>query len=623
MNRAERRKQAKKQNGPALHAIPKEIQGPLGQALSHFQAGRLPQSEAACRHILQIDPDQANALNLLGMIAQRSGKDDIAMQLISKSVASNPNFADAHSNLGNLKMSMGQLDDAVASYRTAISINPNFPDAYSNLGLVYARMGEHELALKNCRKAISLKADYAEPYNCLGIIHGEMGFEGRAIDCYRKAISINRNFADAYTNLAVLLTRMGELDKALDSAQKAVSLNPKSPKTHNNLGIIYNRIGRYDDAVASFRTAIRIDPNNAESYNNMGNVYSNMGDLEQALLCHEEAISINPYNPGARNNISLIQLLKGNFSDGWKNFEGRFVSAENLLLKKFPGFSAPQWNGEDLANKRILIWGEQGVGDEVLFTSMVPDQIRAGADIVLQSDKRLKPLLARSFPSVTCITTEEFGYDENNVLKYDYHSPLGHMGNWLRPDQNSFPDRASYLVADSDHRNQCRDRYLDFGNDTIVGISWSSKGPDYGEGKSMSLPDLRPVLEIPGVTFVDLQYGDTGDERAAFQKETGIEIVHDDCVDQLANLDDFASQVAAMDYVVTISNTTAHFAGALGIPSMVMLGYAPLWYWQLERDDCLWYPMSRLFRQAEMGDWSGVVSQTAEALAQNLLKAKS
>ncbi len=575
---------------------------------------------AACRHILPLAPDPANALNLLGLIAQRSGKVDIAIQLLSKSVASSPNFADAHSNLGNLKMSLGQLDDAVLNFREAISVNPNFPEAYCNLGLAYERLGEYEPALKNCRKAISLRANYAEAYNCLGIVYGKQGFEDKAADCYRKSISINRNFADAHTNLAILLTRMGELDEALDSALKAVSLNPRSSKAQNNLGIIHNRKDQYEEAVAIFRTAIEIEPDNAEAYNNMGNAYSGMGSLEQALACHEQAISINPYNPSARNNISLIQLLAGNFHDGWSNFEGRFVAAENLLLKHFPGFNAPQWYGEDLASKRILIWGEQGVGDEVLFSSMIPDLIDAGANVVLQSDERLVPLFTRSFPGLICTSMEDFGTADNEGLVFDYHTPIGHIGKWVRPDQKSFPDRASYLVADPDLRNQLRDRYLDGGNRTIIGIAWNSKGPDYGESKSILLAELRFLLESPDITFVDLQYGDTSDERTAFQKETGIQITHDDRIDQMADLDGFASQVAAMDYVVTISNTTAHFAGALGIPSMVMLGSAPLWYWQLERDDCLWYPTARLFRQAQRSDWSDVVSQIAEALSEMLVR---
>ena len=131
----------------------------------------------------------------------------------------------------------------------------------------------------------------------------------------------------------------------------------------------------------------------------------------------------------------------------------------------------------------------------------------------------------------------------------------------------------------------------------------------------MTLLDLRPLLETPGITFIDLQYGDTLKERNAFTAETGIEVYHDEGVDQMADLDIFASQVAAMDMVVTISNTTAHMAGALGVPTLLMLGTVPIWYWLLEREDSPWYPSLRLFRQHESGDWQEVVERVGEELA--------
>jgi len=163
-------------------------------------------------------------------------------------------------------------------------------------------------------------------------------------------------------------------------------------------------------------------------------------------------------------------------------------------------------------------------------------------------------------------------------------------------------------------REAIRQRYLDGGDDLLVGISWVSRNVDIGEAKSMLLADWRPVIDIPGVTFVDLQYGDTASERKAFEEATGAKIIHDDGIDQMKDLDAFAAQVAAMDLVITVSNTTAHMAGGLGVPAWVMLHTAPLNCWLLGRTDSLWYPSARLFRQSRVGEWADVVERLRDEL---------
>ena len=230
-------------------------------------------------------------------------------------------------------------------------------------------------------------------------------------------------------------------------------------------------------------------------------------------------------------------------------------------------------------------------------------------DVILESDARLVPLFARSFPSVTCIAKG----DTNQA--FDFHIPSGGLGGLLRPDFGSFPDRESYLIAAPDQRSLLRDRYLDYGMGPLIGITWYSKSLFDGMESQLTLSGLRPLLETPGVAFIDLQYGDTGEEREAFLKETGIQIIHDGQVDQMVDLDAFAAQIAAMDLVLSIDNSTVHMAGALGVPTWVMLRTVPYWCWGLDRDDSLWCPSMRLFRQKTRGDWRDVVERVARELA--------
>ncbi|MBF0444416.1 MAG: hypothetical protein HQL68_02420, partial [Magnetococcales bacterium] len=337
-----------------------------------------------------------------------------------------------------------------------------------------------------------------------------------------------------------------------------------------------------------------------------------------------------PDNSDACHNLGLLQLLLGDFKNGWKNIDFRWKS-DLLDYNRYARCKKLLWSGESLAFKRVLVWEEQGVGESILFSSMVPDLIALGAKVVLECDKRLIPLFSRSFPKITCIHNRDPLTINSPHNRYDFIVPFGNLCRWLRPDINSFVSSATNLVASTKKKEVFRSRYRDIAlqvedenrpinqpgvlrnnKNILVGISWYSKSLGHGKNKSMTLLDLQSLIAIPGVTFVNLQYGDTLREREEFIKKTGIKIINDDSIDQMKDLDSFAAQVAAMDMVVTISNTTAHMAGALRIPTLLMLATVPLWYWKLDCDDSPWYPGLRIFRQKTRGEWEDVVDQVVK-----------
>jgi hypothetical protein len=235
----------------------------------------------------------------------------------------------------------------------------------------------------------------------------------------------------------------------------------------------------------------------------------------------------------------------------------------------------------------------------------------------VESDARLTPLFERSFPGVTSIPKDE------ETQAFDFHIPSGGLGQVLRPSLDSFPDPKPYLVANPGTRTTLRDRYNDQGAGLLVGLAWHSDSPSAGLESSLSLSELRPLLETPNTTFIDLQYGDTTKQREAFTGETGIDIFHDDQVDQMSDLDTFAGQVRAMDLVVSIDNSTAHLAGALGVPTWALLRSLPFWLWGLSREDSLWYSSMRLFRQKNRGDWADVMESAARELANEIKPASA
>ncbi|HIN20755.1 MAG TPA: tetratricopeptide repeat protein, partial [Rhodospirillales bacterium] len=400
----------------------------------------------------------------------------------------------------------------------------------------------------------------------------------------------------------------GRLGEAAASYRKALSVDPDYAEAHTSLGTVLKAMGRLEDAAASHEKAIRLKPDLAEAHSNLGSVRQEQGRLGEAAASYRKALTIKPDYPELHFDLGIVHLLMGDFDNGWREYNWRWRMQD--FSSRRAEYDKPLWDGGDLGGKRLLVWSEQGIGDEIMFAGLIPDLIERGIDVILESEPRLVPLFARSFPPVTCIA--KGGANQ----PFDFHIPTGGLGQVLRPSLGSFPDPAPYLVADPELRTTLRDRYHNQGAGALVGLAWHSASPYAGRESSLTLPELHPLLETPEVTFVNLQYGDTADQRSAFARETGIDIVHDDQVDQMADMDAFASQVAAMDLVVSIDNSAAQLAGALGVPTWGLLRAVPFWLWGMNGDDSIWYPSMRLFRQSRPGDWNGVIKRVCRALGE-------
>lgn len=332
--------------------------------------------------------------------------------------------------------------------------------------------------------------------------------------------------------------------------------------------------------------------------------------FEDAMRSHRKAVDIDPDNADAHTNLGLALLSEGKLKEGWEECEWRWLNRDNDKMRDFT--QAP-WQGEPLKGKTILVISEQGVGDEVMFAGQIQDLLHAGAKVVLESEARLLPVFERSFAEVECIIKANPPATTGRT-DIDFQVAGASLGRWLRPDVDAYPDRAAYLRVDTARRDALREKYKDGTKDLLVGLAWNSLNVKIGPRKSLSLSALSPLTKIPRIRFFDLQYGDTAAERQAFEKETAADVFHDPDIDQLNDLEAFAAQVAAMDLLISISTTAVHLAGALGVPTWVMLNTAPLNCWLREGDTSHLYPSVRLYRQTQAGEWAGVVDQVAKDL---------
>ncbi|MBF0445061.1 MAG: tetratricopeptide repeat protein [Magnetococcales bacterium] len=621
------------------------------EALDSVNSGRYSDAEELCCTVLKDIPNHIDAINLLGIVAQKTGRHDLAVEqfnralcinngseflyynlasslyklgetrqavaALQQAIAINPEFFHAYCSLGYGQRVLGRFDEAATSYQKAIFINPNDADAHNNLGISLQTANKTEQAIECYRKAIAIRPDYVVAMSNLGFGLQILGRLSESCEILQKAIAIDPNYADAHYNLGVTLHEQKLVAEAIASYQKAIAINPNDAKVHFNCANCLKEQNNYAAAILSYGEAIRINPDYADAYNNLGVVLQEVGEFDKADINYQKAIAIRPDFADAHHNLSLDELVRGDLINGWVNYNWRWLTKHHDR-ERFLKFEDRMWLGGDVTAKRFLLWAEQGIGESIIFSTMFADLIEQGAKIVIECDPRLIPLFGRTYLSAVCVAKGDKLTVEGEDNRFDYIMPFGNLSPVLRGDLKFFPKKAVHLLADEDKKQAIRERYLNKNStDILVGISWHSNSPKYRD-KSLKLADLKPLLSLPNIVFVDLQYGDTTEERGEFTRDTAIEIIHDDDVEQMVDLDSFAAQVAAMDVVVTISNTTAHMAGALGVETLLLLGKFSLWYWMMDREDSPWYSCANLFRQQKQGEWEDVVGDVTRRLKETV-----
>ena len=632
-----------KQVGGALKQEPsKRIAEMLADAVTHHRAGRLAEAQQLYLQILALDVRHADSLHLLGMIEHELGHSQSAIKMVQRAIASNaknavyhsnlstifesqalheeavvaarraielqPDFSAAHNNLGNALRSQGRLDEAIASYKRAMELNPNYPEACHNLGCVFTAQNKHDEADSCFERALELKPDYADAYNSFG---NSLRYQNKlddAISKFERALQFRSNYPEAYCNLGIVRKAQNRMDEAVVCYKQALALRPDYPDVYNNLGNAYHAQNKLDEAVTCYERALALRPIYPEAINNLAGTLEAQGKLDEAVTCYRRALQINPDCADAYFHLSLVQLLRGDFASGWPLYEWRWRSLDCRTDEK--AYSQPRWTGEKLASGQLLIWGEQGIGDEIIFAGLVLEAVRRGNRCVLSCDKRLQPLFARSFSEVQVIAGEVPGCDPD--LEIAAQLPSGSLPGLLRTTFAGFAAATSpYLFADPLVRQKLRASYSD--GRRVVGVAWYTSNRMTGQARSIALSSLAPLFARSDIRWVSLQYGNH-DALEAQAAEAGVPLFVDRSVDQFQDMDLFAAQIAAMDLVITIDNSTAHLAGALGVPTWVLLPYTPDWRWFLHREDSPWYPSVRLFRQQKTGDWQPVLRQVESAL---------
>lgn len=551
----------------------------LENAVSQHQAGNLSAAEQLYHQILAQDPSQHDALNLLGVIAHQSGNLDKALSLFDQAIAAAPKGAAIHFNKGKALYDAGRLEEAQIAYQVALDCDPALLDARLNLGVLLQDSGQTAAAIEHFNTILQHAPDYQQAhYNIGQCCHAQSRFEDA-----RKAFT------------------------------KALSLNPNNPNAHFAIANTLNELAQHEEAIDHIKTAIKLKPNWPQAYTNWANYLTATDQHEDAIQIFDQAIALDADNTNARVNRSLALLTLGRLEEGWEDYKDRAKSSAPFY-RKFDG-DLPRWDGESLAGKSILIWSEQGLGEEILFSALITDLAELASTCTMQCSSKLANIFKRSFSTIPNLTIVDKDRDDLSLTDFDYQTSLADLGQWFRTSLTAFPDAKPYLQSDDARSRELRaELEARFGKDrTFIGISWASANPLIGDQKSVPLKMWHPILSIPGATYVNVQYGMAASDIPHLPTEIMGNIVTLDSIDLNGDLDETLATLAALDELVTCSNTTAHLAGAAGIKTNVFVprGRPRIWYWFLHRSDSPWYRHTALYRQDALGQWDDAIKAVA------------
>jgi tetratricopeptide (TPR) repeat protein len=635
----------------------------LTMGLECHRAGRLKQAENIYRQILAQEPDNPDALHLLGMVYHHSGRHQIAAEYIGRAIEANGSIAPFHANLGGVLHSLGRLEEAVRSFEQAIRLDPASLEAHVNLGNALQDLGRPAGAVEHYRRALEMDPRRAEVYNNLGNALTALGRYDEALTAFRQALQLRPDYAEAYSNRATALKRIGRLEEAEDSLRQAIRLRPGLAAAHSNLAAVLIARHCYAEAESCCREALRLDPKSSEahanlsaiawtarryseaerearlaldlnpadpvSWNNLGNALQEQDRVSDAIQCYRRALEIDPHYAEAYANLGnslaarlaltealdcygqALRIDPEHVNAHWNRslallLRGEFAAGwkEYEWRWRKPEyskrrFSRPRWRGEDPAGKTILIHAEQGLGDTIQFVRYLPMVRDLGARVILECQAALIPLF-RGFPGCG-----EMIPAQSALPDYDLHAPLLSLPALLGTTLESVPAAIPYLNPPAESVALWARRLAGYPG-LKVGVVWAGN-PDHPNDHKRSMPVecLAPLAGLSGITLLSLQCGRPPAPSHLRLAPLGPEV---------ADLAEEAARIRNLDLLITVDSMPAHLAGAIGAPVWTLLAYVPDFRWMLDRADTPWYPTMRLFRQPEPGDWASVIGQVCRRL---------
>lgn len=583
----------------------------LGNALKELL--RFPEADRAYAEALALRPDHAESLINRAGVLLILGRLEESVRATMAALAVRPNFPEAEGvirlvlvELGVALLERNMLDEAEQICLLAILRYPADPECRFRLGNVFLRRRDLDRAEKEYLHCLDIKEDYAPAHNNLCSIYLERDQSAKALERARRAAAIDGRLPDVHNNMGNALRACGKPEEAMAAYAQAIALRAHFPEAFNNLAVLMGELGLSEGALAAFAQATALRPDYAEAYSNMGNVYKGLRRGDEAIAAYGKALEIRPDYHGARLNLAIALLQQGRWAEGWEQYYARWLTGP--LARQRVNFSQPEWSGEPLEGKTILLYGEQGYGDVLQFVRYAPLLAERGARVIALVHKGL----VRLFRSALGVA--EVRPFDDPPADFDYHLAMMSAPRVFATTPDNIPAPVPYLAADPAEVAQWRQRLAHLPG-RKVGLVWSGDPRPHDlaahmldKQRSIPLQSFEFMKDIPGISLISLQKG------APSRQVAGSGLPLFDAMDEISDFAGTAALVSALDLVVSVDTSMVHLTGAIGVPVWILSRFDGCWRWLLDREDSGWYPSARLFLQTAPNDWKAALARLEASL---------
>ncbi len=576
---------------------PQEVFQILERALADHQAGRGAEAEAGYRRVLAAQPNNADALHLLGVLETQHGQPAAALPLLQRAVQLFPGTAQFQLHFAQALAATGRHPEALAAFHRAIQLDPKDPRARSEAGASLAQVGRARDALEQYRIATELAPGNAGIAGNYGMALFRAGQSEQALKVLRHAVTLNPDELSPQLQLGEVLWLGLSYEEANEIARRVTTCAPADVRGWILLGSTFQTMARFEEAADTYRKVLQLDPNNFDAFSNLAGTLLNMGEAKQSLEMYEQVLARWPDRADARTNRSLAMLTLGDLAGGFEEFESRWKHA--AFARAWLAPDVPRWHGEDPAGKSILLTTEQGIGDVFQFVRYAPLIAQRGATVHVAATAEIHPFLA------TVAGVSKLVRPGEAPPPVNWYAPVASLPHIFRTTLENVPAEVPYITADAQLVAQWRDRLAEDPN-VKVGLAWAGNPAHQNDrSRSCKLTDLAPLAGVERVTFYSLQVGEPSKQPVP----AGMRFV------QLGpDLPNTAAALENLDLLISVDTSIAHLGGALARPVWLALARGPDWRWMLDREDSPWYPTFRLFRQTRPGEWDPVFERMAGAL---------
>ena len=563
--------------------------------------------------LLKHDPSNAYINSFLGEFYGKQKNFSRAQIYLEKAILLNPYEVIFYINLANTYKLLGKLSLCKLFLEYALLIDKKNEFALINYARVLFTLKNYTKVILTFEKLISITSKTSN-------LKYKIEFFDRLIDLEKiseaKRILSQIEIEKKNENLIEVLYLKGILKKtekdyyqAITIFQKCLKIDEKFVNAYISLASIYKNQNYFNKSINLLNKVINIDRKNSRAILELGIIYSYLGEVKKGISLLKESLEIDTFNHEAKFNLAQMQIYNKDLKEGWNNFQSRWYCQN---FKSIPFKSSKKQLRNLNEAKNLLIWAEQGIGDQIMYSSMLPEISKFSKKVTVKFDKRLIKIFQKKNKKINFIDNDT----DIKEVDYDAHLPLGDLGYFFRKDIQSFR-KTNFPYIDIDDKICSKVKSTFQSNDKIiVGISWKSKNEDIGQDKSINLTDLIPILNLNNLTFLDLEYYESEKDKNNLYKNSGLKIYKFNNVDYFNDILAVSSIINSCDLIITCSNVNAHIAGALGKTTYLLLplGKGRLLNWGFENERSLWYPSVKIFQQKKPGDWKHPIKKLREEI---------